>query len=105
MLLANFVSADDNARKAAISARFNNKKYKHLYTNAQKTTAQCALDILHTAFNFANSYINFRKTCIAVKITNYAAHDIATALLALDILKEKGYAIVSTNQGLIVRIK
>ena len=105
MLLANYASADDNASKAAVNAYYRNKQYKHTYTTAQKHLAQCALDILHTAYNFANSYINYRKSFIAVKITNYVAQCEETALLAISILQEKGYTVVVTQQGLIVRVK
>ena len=105
MLQANFVSADDNARKAAVNAFFRNKQYKHTYTNAQRTLAQCAVDILHTAYKFSNSYINYRKTFIAVKIAGYAAYNKASAKQAISILEEKGYTVVVTQQGLIVRIK
>jgi len=105
MLQANFVSADENAQKAAVNAYFRNKQYKHTYTNAQRNAAQCALDILHTAFAYVNSYVNYRKTCMAVKITKQVAHNNDTAQLALSILQDKGYKVVSTQQGLIVRIK
>lgn len=104
MLQLNCVSADSNAHKAAIAAYYSNKQQAMLYTTAQKTQAQCALDILHCAFAYANSYINYRKKFIAVKITSYIAHDNATAQNAISILQEKGYTVVTTKQGLIVRI-
>ena len=105
MLHANYVTADDNANKAAVNAYYRNKQYKHSYTSSEQTLAQCALDILHTAYKFTSSYINYRKTFIAVKIANYVAYNRATAKLAISILEEKGYTVVVTQQGLIVRIK
>lgn len=105
MLQANYATADDNASKAAVNAYYRNKQYKHTYTSAQHTLAQCALDILHTAYKFTSSYINYRKTFIAVKIAGHAAYNKATAKQAISILEQKGYTVVVTQQGLIVRIK
>lgn len=105
MLQANYTTADDNASKAAVNAYYSNKQYKNTYTVAEQTLAQCALDVLHTAYKFTSSYINYRKTFIAVKIAGYTAYNKATAKLAISILEEKGYTVVVTQQGLIVRIK
>ena len=101
----NYRDADDNRRGAALNAYYRNRELACTYTRDQQCLAQRALDILHTGYAFAESYINYRKTFIAVKVAGVIKRNKAQAALALDILeKDKGYTVVSTPQGVVVRI-
>ena len=104
MKLTNYASADDNARGAAINAYYRNREMSASYTPAQQCLAQRALDLLDTVFSYSRSYINYRKKFIAVKVAHQTARDRGTAREALLILEEKGYTVVSTPQGIVVRI-
>ena len=97
-------AAEDNAYKAALNAHYRNREMACTYTREQQCLAQRALDILDTAFAYAESYINYRKKFIAVKIAGQMARNKKLALDALDILEDKGYEIAVTPQGLVVRI-
>ncbi len=100
----NYRDADDNKRGAALNAYFRNRELAATYTVAQQCLAQRALDLLDTAFAYAESYINYRKTFIAVKLEGAIKRDKALAKEALSILEGKGYGVVSTPQGIVVRI-
>jgi hypothetical protein len=100
----NTVSAEDNAYKAALNAHYRNREMACTYTREQQCLAQRALDILDTAFAYANSYINYRKKFIAVKIAGQIARDKTVSKQAVSILEEKGYSVVRTPQGIVVRI-
>lgn len=101
----NTAAADDNNKRgAALNAYFRNRELACTYTREQQCLAQRALDILDTAFAYAESYINYRKKFIAVKIAGRIPRSKKIALDALDILQDKGYEIAITPQGLVVRI-
>ena len=101
----NTVAADEgNKRGAALNAYFRNREMACTYTREQQCLAQRALDILDTAFAYAESYINYRKKFIAVKIAGQRARNTKIGLDALNILEDKGYEVVVTAQGLVVRI-
>jgi hypothetical protein len=100
----NTVSAEDNAYKAALNAHYRNREMACTYTREQQCLAQRALDILDTAYSYANSYINYRKKFIAVKIAGQTARDRAISKQAVEILELKGYSVVKTPQGIVVRI-
>jgi hypothetical protein len=104
MITANYVNADDNAHKAAANAYFRNREMAGTYTLAQQCLAQRALDVLDTAFAYARSFVNYRKKFIAVKLEKQMARDKHVAREALAILESKGYTVVKTPQGLVVRI-
>jgi hypothetical protein len=96
--------AEDNARGAAVNAYFRNREMACTYTREQQCLAQRALDLLDTAYAYADSYINYRKRFIAVKIAGAIKRDRLLAQQAVSILESKGYTIVSTAQGIVVRI-
>ncbi len=96
--------AEDNKQGAALNAYYRNREMACTYSREQQCLAQRALDILDTAFAYANSYINYRKKFIAVKIENAIRRDKGMAKEALSILEGKGYGVVSTPQGIVVRI-
>jgi hypothetical protein len=100
----NYRDADDNKRGAALNAYFRNRDMAATYTVAQQCLAQRALDLLDTAYAYAESYINYRKKFIAVKIEGAMKRDRRLAAEAVSILEEKGYSVVSTPQGIVVRI-
>lgn len=101
----NTVAADDNNKRgAALNAYFRNREMACTYTREQQCLAQRALDILDTAFAYADSYINYRKKFIAVKIAGQMARSKQLGLEAMGILQDKGYEIAVTPQGLVVRI-
>jgi len=97
-------SAEDNAYKAAVNAHYRNREMACTYTREQQCLAQRALDILDTAYAYANSYINYRKKFIAVKIAGQIARDKTISKQAVSILEDKGYEVVATAQGIVVRI-
>ncbi len=96
--------AEDNGRGAAINAYFRNRELACTYTREQQCLAQRALDLLDTAYAYAESYINYRKKFIAVKIEGAIKRDRRLAAEAVSILEGKGYEVVSTPQGMVVRI-
>jgi len=100
----NYRDADDNKRGAALNAYFRNRDMAATYTVAQQCLAQRALDLLDTAYAYAESYINYRKKFIAVKIEGAMKRDRRLAAEAVSILEEKGYSVVITPQGIVVRI-
>ena len=100
----NYRDAEDNKRGAALNAFYRNRELACTYSPAQQCLAQRALDLLDTAFAYAESYINYRKTFIAVKIQGAVKRDKSLAREAVSILESKGYSVVSTPQGIVVRI-
>ncbi len=100
----NYRDADDNKRGAALNAYYRNREMAATYSLSQQCLAQRALDLLDTAFAYAESYINYRKKFIAVKIEGAMKRDRRLAAEAVSILEDKGYSVVSTPQGIVVRI-
>jgi hypothetical protein len=99
-----YQSAEENSRGAAIRARLYSQEHSHRYTAGEKVKAQCALDLLHTAYAYAESYINYRKTFISIKLTGVIRRSKSLAQEALDIIQERGYTVIATPQGMVVRI-
>jgi hypothetical protein len=104
MKALNYRDADDNKRGAALNAYFRNREMAGTYTREQQCLAQRALDLLDTAYAYANSYINYRKTFMAVKIEGAVRRDRKLAAEAVSILEDRGYEVVTTAQGIVVRI-
>jgi hypothetical protein len=100
----NYRDADDNKRGAALNAHFRNREMAGTYSLSQQCLAQRALDLLDVAYAYANSYINYRKKFMAVKIEGAIKRDRKLAAEAVSILEGKGYSVVSTPQGIVVRI-
>ncbi len=100
----NYRDAEDNKRGAALNAYYRNREMAATYSLSQQCLAQRALDLLDTAFAYAESYINYRKKFIAVKIEGAMKRDRKLAAEAVSILEDKGYSVVSTPQGIVVRI-
>ncbi len=104
MKALNYRDADDNKRGAALNAHYRNREMAGTYTREQQCLAQRALDLLDTAYAYANSYINYRKKFMAVKIEGAIKRDKSMAKEAVSILEGKGYEVVTTPQGIVVRI-
>lgn len=104
MRTLNYKAADDNARGAAINAAYKNAQMRSTYTAAEQNAAQRVIDMLDLAYN-AKFFINYRKTFIAVKAQDATAKGKAIAKEVIKLLENKGYTIVNTKQGLVVRIK
>lgn len=104
MKALNYRDAEDNRRGAALNAYFRNRELACTYTREQQCLAQRALDILDCAYAYAESYINYRKKFIAVKLEGAVKRDKTRAREAVSILESKGYDVVSTPQGIVVRI-
>ena len=100
----NYKDADDNRRGAAVNAYYRNRELACTYTREQQCLAQRALDILDCAYAYAQSYINYRKKFIAVKLEGALRRDRARAAEAVSILESRGYEVVVTAQGIVVRI-
>ncbi len=99
-----YLSADENSKGAAIRARLYTQEHSHRWTPAEKSRAQTVVDVLHTAYAFAEHYINYRKTFISIKITGMIRRSRQLAQEADAIIQARGYTVVQTAQGMIIRI-
>jgi hypothetical protein len=88
---------------AACDAQRRNTNNKSTYSNEQIHSALTARDLLDTAFRYSRLYINYRKRFIAIKAEGARARD-AMSKQVLALFAERGYSVVSTPQGMIVRI-
>jgi len=104
MKALNYKDANENKRGAALNAYYRNREMAATYTPSQQCLAQRALDLLDTAYAYANSYINYRKKFMAVKIEGAVKRDRKLAAEAVSILEDRGYEVVATAQGIVVRI-
>lgn len=98
------VGAGFNALGAAINAELRNREAASTYTSAQRAAAQTVIDIMDLCYNYTNTFKNFRKTFIAVKLENAQVRDKKLAKQVDAILEAKGYVKVKTPQGLVVRM-
>ena len=88
---------------AAIDAQRRNSNNKSQYTADQIRKAVTARDLLDTAFSYKTLYINYRKKFISIKAEGARAKD-AMAREVVKLFELNGYGVVSTPQGMIVRI-
>jgi hypothetical protein len=91
------------ARYAAMDAQRRNSNNKSHYSQQQITKALIVRDLLDTAFSTKSLFINYRQKFIAIKAEGARARD-AIARDTLKMFEANGYGVVSTPQGLIVRI-
>jgi hypothetical protein len=88
---------------AVMDAQRRNSNNKSHYSAEQIRKALTARDLLDTAFSYSKLYINYRQKFIAIKAEGARARDsLAQEVVAL--FKSNGYDVVSTPQGMIVRI-
>ena len=88
---------------AAVDAQRRNTNNKSHYTAEQIRSAVTVRDLLDSAFNHTSLYINYRLKWISVKAEGARAKD-ALAKQVLALFGERGYSVVSTPQGMTVRI-
>ena len=100
----NTVSADDNARGAAVNAYYRNRELACTYTREQQCRAQRVLDVMQLGYAYAAAYTNYRKKFIAVKLEGVCVRDKRMAAEALLCMQERGYSVETTPQGTIIRI-
>jgi hypothetical protein len=86
-----------------MDAQRRNSNNKTHYTQEQVRKALSVRDLLDTAFRYRSLYINYRKKFIAVKAEGAQARD-TIAKEVLKLFEANGYSVVSTPQGIIVRI-
>ena len=97
------VGAGPYARYAAMDAERQNSNNKSHYTQEEIRRALTVRDLIDTAFTTTKLYINYRKKFIAVKAEGARRKD-SMAKQVVDLFESNGYSVVSTPQGLIVRI-
>lgn len=81
-----------------------NRNCAATYSSAQRSEAQRIVDILDIGYKFDESFINYRKKFIAVKISSPVSRGPAAAKLVAELLSERGVERVTTAQGIVVRI-
>ena len=88
---------------ALMDAQRRNTNSKSRYTQEQIRKALSVRDLLDTAFSYSSLYINYREKFIAVKVEGARARD-AMSKRVIEFFESSGYSVVSTPQGMIVRI-
>ena len=104
MYTLNTVSAEDNARGAAVNAYYRNRELACTYTREQQCLAQRVQDVVQLGYAYAAAYTNYRKKFIAVKFTGMIVRDRRLAREALECMQDRGYGVETTPQGTIIRI-
>jgi hypothetical protein len=95
--------AGKNRFGAVRNAELLNAQQQRTYSQAQQRQAVTARDLLDTAYNYSELYINYRKKFIAIKLEGAQARSaIVKEVEAL--FAEQGYSRVDTPQGIIYRI-
>ena len=91
------------ALAAVLDARRRNTNNKSLYSQDQIRKALSVRDLLDYAFSYTSLYINYRQKFISIKVEGARARDtMAKKVIAL--FETQGYGVVSTQQGIIVRV-
>jgi hypothetical protein len=88
---------------AVMDAQRRNSNNKSHYSQEQIRKAVTARDLLDTAFSYSKLYINYRQKFIAIKAEGARAKD-AMAREVVKLFEQNGYGVVSTPQGMIIRI-
>ena len=88
---------------AARDAERQNSNNKSHYTADQIRKAVTVRDLIDTAFSYTKLYINYRAKFIAVKAEGARRKD-SMAHEVVRLFESRGYGVVNTAQGMIVRI-
>jgi len=88
---------------AARDAERQNSNNKSHYTQQQIQRAVTARDLIDTAFSYTKLYINYRAKFIAIKAEGARRKD-SMASEVVKLFETNGYGVVTTAQGMIVRI-
>jgi hypothetical protein len=91
------------ALAAVLDARRRNTNNKSLYSQDQIRKALSVRDLLDYAFSYTSLYINYRQKFISIKVEGARARD-AMAKKVIALFETQGYGVVSTQQGIIVRV-
>ena len=91
------------ALAAVLDARRRNTNNKSLYSQDQIRKAMSVRDLLDYAFSYTSLYINYRQKFISIKVEGARARD-AMAKKVIALFETQGYGVVSTQQGIIVRV-
>ena len=91
------------ALAAVLDARRRNTNNKSLYSQDQIRKALSVRDLLDYAFSYTSLYINYRQMFISIKVEGARARD-AMAKKVIALFETQGYGVVSTQQGIIVRV-
>lgn len=97
-------NAGFNARGAAINAEYISRMNAATWTSAQRAAAQTVIDLVDCAYEFEESFKNFRKTFIAIKFSKPKVIDPKQAKIIDEIFAERGYSKAVTEQGIVIRI-
>jgi len=89
---------------AALDAQRRNSNNKSHYTAEQIQRAVTARDLIDTAFSYTKLYINYRQKFIAIKAEGARRKD-SMASEVVKLFDDRGYSVVTTPQGLIIRIE
>lgn len=89
---------------AVVDAAKRDLKYKQQYSHNQQTRAITIKDLLDCAFYHSGIYINYRKKFIAIKISSPQVKNPAVRNAVFDLVQANHYKMVSTAQGMIIRI-
>lgn len=89
---------------AVIDAARRNRLYQGQYSTRQTTRAVALKDLLDCAFDHSGTYINYRKKFIAVKICSPRVKNTAVRNAVFNMCAECKYKVVSTEQGIIIRL-
>jgi hypothetical protein len=95
--------AGQYAFAAVIDAQRRNSNNKSHYSQEQIRKAVTVRDLIDTAFSYKSLYINYRQKFIAIKAEGARAKD-ALAKEVVKCFEANGYGVVSTPQGMIIRI-
>jgi len=98
-------SAGRFAFAASLDAERRNNENASCYSSAERSAANTARDLLDMAYAYKGLHINYRKTFIAVKVDAPLVKDKLTVRAVKDVFKEKGYEVLVSPQGIVVRIK
>jgi hypothetical protein len=101
----NTKSAGRFAFAATRDAERQNNENASCYSSAERAAANTARDLLDLAYAYKGLHINYRKTFIAVKVDGPIARDKQTVRAVKETFAEKGYEVLVSKQGIIVRIK
>ena len=91
------------ALAAVLDAQRRNTNNKSLYSQDQIRKALSVRDLLDYAFSYTSLYINYRQKFISIKVEGARARD-AMAKKVIALFETQGYGVVSTQQGIIVRV-
>ena len=95
--------AGQYAFAAVMDAQRRNSNNKSQYSSEQIRRALIVQDLIDTAFSYKSLYVNYRQKFIAIKAEGARAKD-AMAREVIKLFESNGYGVVSTPQGMIVRI-